>query len=202
MEEIEESLEESRAELNPATGGTGPLLQRDYWALIRETDLSPTEIMSIVRRQFRDFAPAPFVTFRRSGAGDEPLEIGDKLRVQIRMAGETAVQVVDVDANSITLATVEGHPEAGRITFGAYPNLRNDPVFHIRSRARSSSRGHYAGFLAAGEPMQTKTWTDFIDHVAHTVGEGVVGAIVVETCEVEMTREDRELSGPTFRARG
>ena len=102
---------------------------------------------------------------------------------------------------AITLGTVGGHPEAGRITFGAYPNERGDVIFHIRSRARSSSATRYAGFLTAGESMQTNTWTDFIDRLAHTVGEGIVGAIQVETQEID-EEEDEAIETPTFIARG
>ena len=55
-----------------------------------------------------------------------------------------------------------GHPEAGRITFGAYRTVDGDVVFHIRSRACSSSLFNYLGFLVGGDPMQTATWTDFV----------------------------------------
>lgn len=202
MEGHEKNVEGIREGLNPVADGTGPLLQRDYWAVIRESRRSPREIMSLVRERFRSFAPEPYVAFRRTRGGDGPLDVGDELEVTIRMAGTTAVWVVHVDSNSLTLATAEGHPEAGRITFGAYPSPHDDPIFHIRSRARSSSGQKYVGFLTAGEPMQTKTWTDFIDHVAHTVGEGVITAIEVETREVEIREDDRKLHSPTFIARG
>ena len=55
-------------------------------------------------------------------------------------AFKTRVRVVDTNSLSLTLATDDGHPEAGRITFGVYPNDEGDIVFHIRSRARSGSK--------------------------------------------------------------
>lgn len=188
--------------ITPASEGAGSLLQRDYWAVLRECPLSATEVASLVRERFLDFPPKSLVVFQRTDDHEGPLEVGDEVEVQIRMAGATAVRVVHVDANSVTLATMKGHPEAGRITFGAYPNERGDIVFHIRSRARSSSPFHLAGFLTAGEAMQTNTWSDFIDRLAHMVGEGVIGAIRAETQEVDEQEADAAADTPTFIAQG
>lgn len=198
----EHDTTQQHGDLRPAAEGKGPLLQRDYWAVLRNCDLDAREVASFVRKHFPTFPPEPLVVFRRRDGADGPLEVGEELEVDIRMAGTTAVRVVHTNDNSVTLATVEGHPEAGRITFGAYPNDRGDVVFHIRSRARSSSSVNFAGFLTTGEPMQTNTWTDFIDVLAHLVGDGVVGAIHAETKELPETEASGITDEPTFIARG
>jgi hypothetical protein len=185
------------------SAGTGPLLQRDYWAVIRGCDLSPPEIGDLLAREFARFAPEELVTFERVDGRDDPLQPGDELKVDIRLAGGCRVRVLHRDRNSLTLGTLAGHPEAGRITFGAYRNDDGEVVVHIRSRARSSSGAAFAGFMTAGEPMQTNSWTDFIDRVANSVGEGVVGAIHAETRKIDDEPEDpRTFCSPTFRARG
>ncbi len=120
--------------------------------------------------------------------------------VDILLAGACQVQVLRRDPNSLTLGTLAGHPEAGRITFGAYRNELGDVVFHIRSRARSSSKKCLVGYLAAGEAMQTNCWTDFVNNLAATVGQGVVGVIRVETAELD--EEDDDPTAPTFVAAG
>jgi hypothetical protein len=184
-----------------AIHGSGPLLQRDYWAVIDQSRLSPTELGSVLARDFCAFAPEELVRFDREATGD--LQVGEEIDVRIRMAGDCRVRVLHRDQNSLTLGTLEGHPEAGRITFGAYRNNQGDVVFHIRSRARASSAPVYAGYVTAGEPMQTNTWTDFIDRVAHSVGTGIKGAIRVETTDID---DDVDGPGsectPTFRAVG
>lgn len=182
--------------------GSGSLLQRDYWAVIRGCEVSPRVLMKHLRRRFQVFAPPDLVEFRRRVPAERPLERGDELAVNIKHAGSFAVRVTHADANSITLGTLRGHPEAGRITFGAYRNGRSDVIFHIRSIARSSSRRNYAGFLLAGDPMQTYTWTDFVDCVAHTFGEGVVGSIRADVKRVRAEDEDGDMERPTFLARG
>ena len=184
-----------------AIDGSGPLLQRDYWAVLDQSRMSPPELAGMLARDFCAFAPEELVRFDRQADGD--LRVGEEIDVKIRMAGECRVRVLHRDRNSLTLGTLEGHPEAGRITFGAYRNREDDVVFHIRSRARSSSAPIYAGYKAAGEPMQTNTWTDFIDRLAHSVAAGVKGVIHVETTEI-----DDDIDGPgcectpTFQAVG
>jgi hypothetical protein len=187
-----------------AVEGAGPLLQRDYWALIEGCTCSPSELMELVASRFAELAPEALAVFsREDGRDDTPLERGDELRVKIRGAGTFHVRIIHRDAQSLTMATLPGHPEAGRITFGAYRNARGDVIFHIRSRARSGSRVKYLGFRTGGEAMQTNTWTDFVNTVALTVGEGVIGFIHAETTVMEQEHESADdVRGPTFLARG
>lgn len=189
--------------LQPAAEGSGTLLERDYWAVIAGPRLAPQEVAEAVARNFERYAPAELVAFRRRDDEDRPLETGDEMDVEIRHVGTFGVRVVHRDALSLTLATLEGHPEAGRITFGAYPDAEGAVVFHIRSRARASSGLMLASFLAAGEPMQTSTWSAFVDRVASSLGKGVRNAIHAETREVEEGEADRAVEDlrPTYRAR-
>jgi hypothetical protein len=134
-----------------------------------------------------------------------PLDLGEVFDINIRMAGRCRVKVVHMDDCSFTLATLKGHPEAGRITFGAYRHENGNVIFHIRSRARSKSLTHYLGFLSGGDPMQTTTWTDFANSVALTCGEGVVGFVHAETRRIdqrEMDEGDDRMDRPTYAARG
>ena len=183
-----------------ADDGCGPLLQRDYWAVIAGCRLTPPEIATLVATRFTEFAPAELVRFSRCQESAEPLAPGDLMDVDITLAGSCQVQVLRRDDNSVTLGTLAGHPEAGRITFGAYRNQVDDVVFHIRSRARSSSKKCLVGYLAAGEAMQTNCWTDFINNLAATVGQGVVGVIRAETSELD--EDDDDPATPTFVATG
>lgn len=160
--------------------GSGPLLERDYWAVIAGCRMPPSAVLQLIARHFESFAPPEIASFRRRGPRDRSLREGDELEVKIAGAGTFAVRVVRLEPQTLTVATLAGHPEAGRITFGAYRNRRGDVLFHIRSRARSSSRLRLVGFLTVGDAMQTRTWTDFIDRVAAAVGRGVVGWIHAE----------------------
>jgi hypothetical protein len=174
----------------PAARGVGLLLQRDYWAVIARCRLSPSALLDELTDHFGTFAPPDVVTFGRADGTARPLERGDVLEVRIRGAGMCRVCVTGRTTQTLTLATLAGHPEAGRITFGAYRNDYGDVIFHIRSRARSSTRARYVGFLVMGDPMQTTTWTDFVASVAFTFGEGVIGYVHGETSRIRGRRAD------------
>jgi hypothetical protein len=186
-------------DLLPATQGAGPLLQRDYWAVFARCALKPSEVMTYVKTHFCELPPTSLVRFE-APAG---LSRNSELDIRIMPAQSCRVRVLHEDGQSLTLGTLEGHPEAGRITFGAYRNPAGDVIFHIRSRARSASVSKRVGFLAIGDAMQTNTWSDFINNTAAAVGASITDAIRVETEEVEERPEDdHPLQSPTFLAVG
>lgn len=192
---------EARRQRSPAVRGVGPLLQRDYWGVIANCSCGADEFGALLAERFAELAPDEFASFRRTDGRAGPLEVGDEMEVRIPLAGEFGLRVIHRDANSLTLGTLHGHPEAGRITFGAYRSEAGDVVFHIRSRARSSSRMHLAEYLTAGEGMQTTAWADFIRAVARATGDGLYGEIRAETVETVDAEAD-EGEGPTVIARG
>ncbi|HEY0705720.1 MAG TPA: DUF1990 family protein [Polyangia bacterium] len=186
-----------------ACDGCGPLLQRDYWAVIDGCTLSPPVLIQTVAERFMELPPEDLVTFTREPGAQGPLVLGEEIMVRIRMAGACRVRLVHRNEQSLTLATLPGHPEAGRITFGAYRNDAGDVIFHIRSRARSSTHANYVGFLTAGDPMQTATWTDFVASVANSFGNGVVGRVYAETeTKDEGALVNEDACSPTFLAVG
>lgn len=190
------------SDIQRASAGAGDLLQRDYWAAIESCVHTPSALLDDLGRRFCEFPPPDLVSFRRVGDCDRPLEVGDEMDIAIRMTAECRVRVVCRDEQSITLATLRGHPEAGRITFGAYRHESGVVIFHIRSRSRSGNALFAAGFAAFGEAMQTNTWADFVATVANTYGAGVQGDTHVETQQVEPQADDDGACTPTFEARG
>ena len=186
-------------DLQTAADGAGPLLQRDYWAVLKDCPLRPSEVMAKVKSSFCCLPPAALVEFE----APDGVATGAELSILIKPGQPCAVRVVHEDAQSLTLGTLAGHPEAGRITFGAYRNRAGDVIFHIRSQARSSSTLHLAGFLAVGEAMQTNTWTDFINNTAALVGARIDDPIHADTEEIEDSPAgDADAESPTYRATG
>ena len=186
--------------LAPAREGVGPLLQRDYWAVVRGSKLRPSQVVTELRAHFPSFVPTELADFC-ARCGERPLEVGDELDITIAGAGDCMVRVVHLEAQSITLATAVGHPEAGRITFGAYRDDRGELVVHIRSRARSDSFLRLIGFFVVGEAMQTNTWTHFISRVAALAGGQIEDRIHAEMQSIEDDGEEDVLDQPTYLAR-
>ena len=186
-------------ELLPATRGAGPLLQRDYWAVLDGCTLTPVQLMTKVKANFCTLPPKSLVGF----SAPEGVGLGARLDIVIVPAQPCAVRVIHEDGQSVTFNTLDGHPEAGRITFGSYRNPAGDVIFHIRSRARSTTAVKRLGFLAIGDAMQTNTWADFIRNVAALVGARIRDAIHADTATVaEAPEDDEPLRAPTFAAVG
>jgi hypothetical protein len=184
--------------LLPATRGAGPLLQRDYWAVLVGCEHPPSALMALVKESFCELPPSSLVQF----VAPDGVARGARLDIVIAPRQHCAVQVIHENAQSLTLGTLDGHPEAGRITFGSYRNKAGAVLFHIRSRARSTSTMKRMGFLAIGEAMQTNTWADFIRSVA-ALARSSIDAIHADTAAVaEEPDDDEPLRAPTFLAIG
>jgi Domain of unknown function (DUF1990) len=172
------------APVTHAHEGVGPLLQRDYWAVIASSRLSPEQVMALVTADFGRFSPEGVACFTRPDRRSGPLAPGDLLHVDIKGAGCCDVRIVDVDERSLTMRTVEGHPEAGRITFASWRNDDGHLVFRIRSRARAADLMRYVGFVLFGRAVQTQCWVGFIERVAEVADGNIVGEVQQETQEV------------------
>lgn len=199
----------SRTEAEPktrdvidATQGFGPLLERDYRAVIEGADATPEDVGRMLREHFEEFAPPETAAFRRSSEEACPLEVGDELDIRIALRGCCRVRVVHHDARSVTLRTLGGHPEAGRITFGADRDERGRLRLRILSRTRASGLVDYLGYLVMGKQLQARCWIRFLDRLAERTGGRVEGKIHVRTRRAEPVEADRKgRDEPTFLCR-
>ena len=186
-------------QLLSAADGVGPLFQRDYWAVFAECPTGPSDVIAYVREHFCELPPPSIVQF----IAESGIAKGAELDIRIAPGQQCFVRVIDEGPQSFTLGTLAGHPEAGRITFGSYRNSKGDVIFHIRSRARSSSLLNLIGFVAIGDAMQTNTWTDFITNTAAAVGARIQDVIHADTRVAEPGPDDEgPLESPTFLAVG
>jgi hypothetical protein len=183
-----------------ATDGRGPLLERDYLAVIGGASCEPEDAARLIRGQFEQFAPPETARFERTD-GHACLEVGDELAIRVALRGECRVRVIHCDARGLTLRTLRGHPEAGRITFGADRDGDGRLTVRIRSRTRASCWSNYLGFLLLGKQLQSRCWIRFLDRVAETCGGRVHGRVRVNTRRVEPEPGDGpDRDEPTFRA--
>jgi hypothetical protein len=179
--------------------GVGPLYQRDYTARFADASCSPGQIAQLVRERFAELAPPDTAAFAVHADRESGLEVGDELDIRIALVGKCRVRVVHLDETSITLRTLRGHPEAGRITFGAAEDSDGRLVFKIRSRARSSGLLQRLGFFVMGKTMQARCWIRFIQRLADRCGGRIEGDIQVRTTRIENARSDgRGCDEPTF----
>jgi len=174
-----------------AATGTGPLLQRDYVAALSGGPCSPEDLARLLRERFVEFGPRETAAFERKG-GEGPLKVGDEMDIKIGGVMPCRVRVVQVDDLCLTLRTLCGHPEAGRISFKAGRDEQGRVTFHIRSRARSGGLLHFLGFLVLGRTMQARCWIRFIGRLADACGGRLDGPVRVRTSRVPAGPDDGE----------
>jgi hypothetical protein len=96
-------------------------------------------------------------------------------------AGHAGVVITGADARSLTIRTLKGHFEAGRITFGAESDAAGRLVFRIRSRSTIQNLPRLLAYQLMGIHVQTRIWTTFVERVAEEAGGRLVGEVVVAT---------------------
>jgi uncharacterized protein DUF1990 len=176
----------SRAEVQPASDGAGPLFHRRYSALIRESELSPEALIDKVARDLNRVSPTEFAVFQKVSGDDDAMRVGDEYVVRMAAPWDGPVRVVAVSPRSFRFATLAGHLEAGQIEFRAEPapeGLR----FEIESWARSGDRLSNLLYhrLRMAKEIQLHMWTSFIERVARAAGGRLTGGIDIHTRRVE-----------------
>lgn len=199
MENASEEMTEESLSVLPATEGTGPLFQRDYWMVLEGTRLDPPGLIKKVMEEFPRLSPEGLASFCFKEGTACPVGLETILDINILAAGACQVQMVRIEAQSFTMRTLEGHPEAGRITMGAYWDEHGRLVFRIRSRARASDPLRYVGFQFFGKELQTRIWFGFMKRLAEACGGWIQGDLHEETVEATDTLADEAgLDTPTF----
>jgi hypothetical protein len=169
----------------PASAGSGPLLERRYFIDMARPRLTPAQLMAEVQADVPRFSPDALADFEKKDAAAGPLKVGDEFHIKILGPWNGCVRVTEVRATFFEFITLEGHPEAGRIRFEThYLDERPDVLrFEIRSSARS--RDGLVAFaydtIGGGKMMQEATWTEFCRRVAQASGGQALADVTVET---------------------
>jgi hypothetical protein len=196
--QAEKSREERRA-AQPSDQGVGALLQRDYVAVVEGSRCTPEEAVLKIRGDFPEFAPSMLAEFSRPDGKEGPLGLGDTMHIYIRGAGHCAVVASDIEPRSVTLLTLQGHIEAGRISFGASTDEAGRLVCRIRSRSRIGDYPRFVGYHLLGKHAQTRIWTTFLERLAQACGGHLIGRVLLSTDTVYDLPEDQGVRrAPTF----
>jgi hypothetical protein len=182
-----------------ASEGVGPLLRREYSAVVGGAPCGPEAIGTLLRERFEDFAPPETAIFDRTAEAKDRLAIGDEMEIRIALLGRCRVRVVHHSDCTLTLRTLAGHPEAGRITFGADRDPQGRLRLRIVSRTRASRVLNYLGYLVMGKQLQARCWIRFLERLAEATGGQIADRIHVRTHRVEEEPGDRKgTDAPTF----
>jgi hypothetical protein len=172
----------SRQGLQPARSGVGPLFHRRYTGRVHRPRMRAEELIAVVGRDPNRASPTEFARFWKVAGDDRELRQNDEFVVRMPGPWNGPVRVAAVGPRTFTLATLEGHLEAGQITFSAAEEdggLR----FSIESWARSGDRLSNLLYhhLRMAKEVQLHMWSSFLERVADLAGDGLDGGIEIVT---------------------
>jgi uncharacterized protein (UPF0548 family) len=163
--------------------GSGPLFHRRYRTRIRDSTLSPEQLMEKLQADLNRASPTKFARFQLVHGERGRLAVGDEYVVRMPGPWDGPVRVVDVSPRSFRLATLAGHLEAGQIEFRSSSDENKGIVFEIESWARSSSPLVNVLYhrLRMAKEVQAHMWISFAERVVRLAAGRMTGGIELET---------------------
>ncbi|WP_426490373.1 DUF1990 family protein [Hymenobacter sp. 102] len=180
----------------PAHTGSGAFFERRYWIDVQRPRLTIAELLDHIKCHLPDYAPGLLADFQKTKGAAHCLALDDEFKIKILGPWNGDVRVTRVTDEGFELATLESHPEAGRIWFGLCPHavLPDTVRFEIHSRARS--RDGLVAFtydtLGFGRRVQQQTWEIFCQRVVERSGGLPLLPVQVET--IKQTATDTHVS--------
>ena len=169
----------------PARSGEGDFYNRTYQVDIQDSKLGKEEIIRSILHDINRFTPQEMAHFEKTEGAEDEFQIGDEFLVRISGPWNGPVRLIELQPDSFSFETLQGHLEVGKIQFIALDHPEQEGVirFEIRSWARSSNRvtDFFYRILGISKFSQTRMWTFFLDKVVENSGGERVGAIKVMT---------------------
>jgi anti-anti-sigma factor len=148
--------------------GFGQLWQKTYRIGLRDTALTPTQVIAAWKENVPKLKPAE-KRFYPSAAGIMPNEL---VLIDAQTPGgpvSTGVMVLYAGVDSFTLMTPAGHPEAGWVTFSSY--VESGRTFaQVQVMARAGDPLYELAFRLAGSKLQDEIWRHVLTALAAHLG--------------------------------
>ena len=137
--------------------------------------------------------------FEKTSGSDKMLRDGDEFDIRMLGPWNGMVRVCETSDVAFTLATLEGHPEAGHITFSVDEIGAGDVRVHIESwaRARDSVVAAAYGALGIGKQVQTEVWITFLQRLSVLAGMREKPEVQITTERLPLTEADDAPARPT-----
>jgi Domain of unknown function (DUF1990) len=177
-----------------ASTGAGVLIHRQYEIHLQGTEHTASSVCRLMQRHMAELAPAALAEFEKADGSEFLFRVGDTYDITMLGPWNGSVRVDAVTDASFTLVTLDGHPEAGQITFSVHDTLAPTSLrVLIESWARSRDNLVQAAYrtFGIGRHVQTEVWITFLQRLGTLAG-------VNGTPEVRVTTE--EISGTEHRA--
>jgi hypothetical protein len=177
--------------IQPPEAGAGRLFHRRYRTRIRESLLTPEELVERVARDPDRVVPTEFASFQKVLGEPGQMLSNDEYVVRMAAPWDGPVRVVKREPCRFRLATLERHLEAGQIEFRAFEQ-GDLVVFEIESWARSKDwiTDLLYDRLRMTKEVQLHMWTSVLERVVELAGGRMTGGVDIHTVTVEAAELD------------
>jgi hypothetical protein len=151
--------------------GFGQLWRKTYQLPLRGAAVTPEEVVTVWKERLPDFMPER----SRFYPTLKGIESGEVVLITASLPGgvpalTTGVLVIYADDTKFTVATPEGHPQAGYNTFSAFSE-GGEVIAQIQSLARASDPVFEFGYrFLGGAKVQEKIWRHLLTEVGKHFG--------------------------------
>ncbi len=177
--------------IQPPETGTGPLFHRRYRTRIRESRLTPSELLGWVAADPDRVVPTEFASFQKVRGEDARMIVGDEYVVRMAAPWDGPVRVVKREPSLFRLVTLEQHLEAGQIEFRAFDEGEL-VIFEIESWARSKDwiTDILYDRLRMSKEVQLHMWTSVLERVVELSGGRMTGGVDIHTVKIDAAALD------------
>ncbi len=175
-----------------ASSGAGALIHRQYEITLPGTLHDRATLFRLMQAHLTELAPSVLASFRKSEGVEFAVQAGDEYEVTMLGPWNGGVRVAEVTGDSLTLVTLDGHPEAGHITFSVHdgePAGTHRVLIESWARSRDGLVQAAYNTLGIGRQVQTEVWITFLQRFSTLAGVSVTPEVRITT--EELTGDDR-----------
>jgi hypothetical protein len=169
--------------------GVGGLRRKRYRADIRGATKTPEQLMTYVREHFNDVM-ADLIDTTAEPASTVAVEEGATLTLSLPFRGHVQVRIAEVEARSMTLVTIKGHPLAGAVRF-LVEDRGADLRFEVQVYARAANVLDLLMMRTLGERLEDAAWRDVVQGVVESTYCEAPAGIQVETETLDDEQSER-----------
>lgn len=177
----EASLDAASVEASPTVdgdqqtmgSGSGSVFHRRYEVELTGMTTDSAALLWLMQRHMAELSPSLLAHFEKSAGREDVLRVGDEFEITMLGPWNGTVRVAASTPESFTLVTLEGHPEAGHITFSVSYSQPDACSVCIESWARARDGMVAAAYatLGIGKQVQTEAWVTFLQRLS-TMADG------------------------------
>ncbi|MEA2154877.1 MAG: hypothetical protein QOE11_1017 [Solirubrobacteraceae bacterium] len=152
--------------------GYGPLMHRSYVARVREAKLAAADVIERFACRPNCASPTALATFVKVKGEEGEMHVGDEFTVRMPGPWDGPVRAVEVGPTHFSFVTLDGHLEAGRITFEARDLAPGCLEVSIEAWARGGDRVSNLLFdrLRVNKEVQLHMWTSVLERLIKLSG--------------------------------